>query len=200
MSLSSLRLALLPLAFAVTLTACSGGDTPGDEPASPSTSASASAGASEAVSPEEEAEAITAAKKTLVAFFSEASSPLDTLSDKIDAQEKYLTERAAHPSAEFEDPSLLAPMGVEEVKTVVKFSTAGYSDGTVAVDFTSTVEGNTHRVENEEVVEGSAEPFTNEWAGSASLVEVDGEWLISTMTISLAQEQAPGKKGNAGKR
>lgn len=166
---------IVPLALAaLTLTGC-GGEGEVNKPPASSSEAPTEAEADEA--------ALEEAQATLTSFFQTKATAEDSLSAKIDAQAKFLTDRSVHPSVAYEKGYPRGPMGVEEQEVVVQLTNARRVEGQIMVDFKTDTSNISYPFLDGKMIEGEGTPGWSRWDGTATLDQVGDQWLISNLTM-----------------
>lgn len=169
-------------ALALSLGAC--GASP-DEPA-PAPSAQPSTpgpSASTTDAPASKDADIKAAEEAVRGFFAVTGKAEEPLNVKIDKQAKFLTSRDVHPTVAYVDPESKDPSGITELGTTVTLKPGKRAGDKIQIPFETKTDSESYSMVNGKIKKDLSEKAWSTWDGTATLVSVDGKWLIEEMTM-----------------
>ncbi|MBL0747169.1 hypothetical protein [Nocardioides baculatus] len=133
--------------------------------------------------PTDDLAAIAAAEATVRAFFAVKGRAEDPIRVQIDQQAAYLTSRDVHPTTAYDASTSDQPSGITDETVDVELSNARTAGEEVRVDFAFQSTGVTYTLIDGELQLDMRQPQESHWDGTATLEELDGEWLINDLSL-----------------
>ncbi|WP_139227657.1 hypothetical protein [Nocardioides alpinus] len=127
-------------------------------------------------------DAVQEAEATLRAFFAVKGRAEDPLSVRIDEQSVHLTARDVHPSAAYEAGMQDRPSGITDSTVSVDLSSPRWTGDTIRIDFDFHSTGVSYPMIGDRLQRDAGVPAKSHWAGTATLENQDGAWLIDDLT------------------
>jgi hypothetical protein len=149
------------------------GESPAPGPAGPTTGSATAA----------PADAMRAAQATVRDFFAVKGRAEDPISVLIDEQAGYLTSRDVHPTTAYEVSTSDRPSGITDTDKHVALSNTRLDGDEVLVDFEAEWTSISYPFIDDVMQRDQGQPAAGFWDGTATLEQLDGEWLINRLTI-----------------